>query len=92
MITRYLLTVKMSFREYQRSVDRHEAKGMIILPDGHFYQHVIHWNLATFFLWLKDTQDGLDREYVILNSHKLTDEEYEHISTTMTVEDYTRDD
>lgn len=93
MITRYLLTVM-----WRRKLPNVQGKPrpfstitppLITVVNEWQYQHCIHWNPVTYLL---EHLESENEEHIILNGHKLTEEEYEHISTTMTVEDYTRDD
>ena len=80
MITRYLLSIKWRKKAI--------AKIPGINDGGWVYAHVIDNSPVDYLL----KNDSFEEQHVIINSHKLTDAEYERISAIARVEDYTRDD
>lgn len=53
------------------------------------YIHIIDWNPAQYLL--REIQNDKE-QHVILNTHQLTDQEYEQLTADMRFEDFTRDD
>lgn len=85
MITRYLLSTKWRKKIVSEWRDGTLHKGW----SDWIYTHIIDWNPTSYLLREINNEK---EQHVLLNSHQLTNQEYELLSADMRFEDFTRDD